>query len=452
MSNSSITTAENIYVHAIGISDALMDMTVGEEANISAIVSPSNATNKGITWSSNNTNVATVRSNLTIGGATITAVGAGTATITVAAQDGSGVKATCRINVTAGFGDDEYHIVPDSNRNKALFVGDKDKNIFNLYPETNDKNIYVRDLNYRMRAKFKITGDGSNRKILSTLNEDYVICNDGSNNAAVSHTATDANSNLTFVPYGTESRLYKIKLTSSSLYLTYSNGRAVWAANSTSNEPYQIWKIQGKPANIHNGIDSLEPISNTSINAMLSNGEEFVCRYYKPDESTNSIYTLTSQEAQRLHNAGLSIVSVYQYAGNKSSEFNQTRAEIDAEQALNKAIAAGQPENTAIYFAVDYSGHNDLDIIKAYFDTVKSIIGHRYKVGVYGGGTVCEYIKQTTHVADYSWLSHSTDFDGYPDDDNTLDFNIKQAEERENCYGINKIDDDVAVGNDYGQW
>ncbi len=99
MSNNSIKTAGNIYVYAIGISDALIDMEVGKTANISAIVSPSNATNKKVKWSSSNTNVATVIGKLNTGNATITAKGAGTATITAAAQDGSGVFVRCIINV-----------------------------------------------------------------------------------------------------------------------------------------------------------------------------------------------------------------------------------------------------------------------------------------------------------------------------------------------------------------
>ena len=58
-------------------------------------VTPYNATDKSVTWSSDNTAVATV--NATTG--EVTAVAAGTATITATANDGSGVTATCTVTV-----------------------------------------------------------------------------------------------------------------------------------------------------------------------------------------------------------------------------------------------------------------------------------------------------------------------------------------------------------------
>uniref|UniRef100_I5AQ26 Ig-like domain-containing surface protein n=1 Tax=Eubacterium cellulosolvens (strain ATCC 43171 / JCM 9499 / 6) TaxID=633697 RepID=I5AQ26_EUBC6 len=58
-------------------------------------VTPYNATDKSVTWSSDNTDVATV--NATTG--EVTAVAAGKATITATANDGSGVTATCTVTV-----------------------------------------------------------------------------------------------------------------------------------------------------------------------------------------------------------------------------------------------------------------------------------------------------------------------------------------------------------------
>lgn len=58
-------------------------------------VTPYNATDKSVTWSSGNTAVATV--NATTG--EVSGVAAGTATITATANDGSGVTATCTVTV-----------------------------------------------------------------------------------------------------------------------------------------------------------------------------------------------------------------------------------------------------------------------------------------------------------------------------------------------------------------
>ena len=57
---------------------------------------PSNATNKGITWTSSNAAVATVDASGTVRG-----LKTGSATITATAQDGSGVRAVCKVTVAS---------------------------------------------------------------------------------------------------------------------------------------------------------------------------------------------------------------------------------------------------------------------------------------------------------------------------------------------------------------
>jgi hypothetical protein len=57
-------------------------------------VLPSDATDKSLTWTSSNSGVATVKDGV------VTAVGEGTATITVKTMDGSNLSATCKVTVT----------------------------------------------------------------------------------------------------------------------------------------------------------------------------------------------------------------------------------------------------------------------------------------------------------------------------------------------------------------
>ena len=70
-------------------------IAVGKTETVTATVLPLGATNKRLTWTSDNTAVATVEDG------TVTAIAVGTANIIATATDGSGVTATCRVTVTA---------------------------------------------------------------------------------------------------------------------------------------------------------------------------------------------------------------------------------------------------------------------------------------------------------------------------------------------------------------
>jgi hypothetical protein len=67
----------------------------GATLTLTATVSPSNASNKALTWKSSNTKVATVTST-----GKVKAVGEGTCIITATAKDGSGKKASANIQVS----------------------------------------------------------------------------------------------------------------------------------------------------------------------------------------------------------------------------------------------------------------------------------------------------------------------------------------------------------------
>ena len=78
--------------------------TTNPTVTITPTITPSNATNKGVTWNSSNPAVATVNAS-----GVVTYVGAGTTTITATAQDGSGVRGTC--TVTCNWNDTNSYTV-----------------------------------------------------------------------------------------------------------------------------------------------------------------------------------------------------------------------------------------------------------------------------------------------------------------------------------------------------
>ena len=84
-----------IKVDSISLSNFDIKVPFGKTAKLTATVSPSNATNKKLAWTTSNPGVAVVDSN-----GNITAVEKGNAVITCMAMDGSGVSASCTVTVT----------------------------------------------------------------------------------------------------------------------------------------------------------------------------------------------------------------------------------------------------------------------------------------------------------------------------------------------------------------
>ena len=86
---------DRVGVTGVSLNKTSLSLNIGETFTLSATVTPSNAAEKSVSWTSSNTGVATVDQN-----GKVTAVKAGTATITVRTTDGS-YTATCSITVTS---------------------------------------------------------------------------------------------------------------------------------------------------------------------------------------------------------------------------------------------------------------------------------------------------------------------------------------------------------------
>ena len=89
-----ICDANNTLVTSITLNKASAILPIGGTEALSATVSPANASNKALAWTSSNTAVATVNAN-----GLVTAVAIGVADVTAIAVDGSGTSATCAVRV-----------------------------------------------------------------------------------------------------------------------------------------------------------------------------------------------------------------------------------------------------------------------------------------------------------------------------------------------------------------
>ena len=99
------TTPTVVDVTGVTLDKETLALNVGETGNLTATVAPSNATNKNVTWSSSDETVATVNNGV------VTAVAAGTTTITVTTEDGN-KTATCTVTVTSSTPGVEKTYVP----------------------------------------------------------------------------------------------------------------------------------------------------------------------------------------------------------------------------------------------------------------------------------------------------------------------------------------------------
>ena len=93
--NTLAAVMDNVYmVSSITLNNSTLTINTGSTAQLTATVSPSNASSKTVKWTSSNTNIATVDYD-----GVVTAVSPGTCTITATAKDGSGKQASCAVTV-----------------------------------------------------------------------------------------------------------------------------------------------------------------------------------------------------------------------------------------------------------------------------------------------------------------------------------------------------------------
>ncbi|MGD9615947.1 MAG: glycoside hydrolase domain-containing protein [Alphaproteobacteria bacterium] len=162
---------------------------------------------------------------------------------------------------------------------------------------------------------------------------------------------------------------------------------------------------------------------------LKGSGLHFVARYYRSPVSRWP--ALTAEEAGSISSNGMKVVAVWQHLSHRPDHFTYERGHSDAVNAYQQARVLGQPSGSAIYFAVDYDApaRDIAGVVQQYFRGVHAGLAAAgggsppYRVGVYGSGAVCRYLKRIG-LAEYAWLSASTAWYGSRD---FTDWNIKQG-------------------------
>ena len=135
-------------------------------AQLTAIVAPDDADNLGLTWTSDNEEVATVDEN-----GLVTAVGEGMATITATANDGSGVSASCVVTVTFidGIADVETSKVTVLAANGRITVSGKEKDDTVSVYDTGGRLLYRGEsdvIDVPRKAMYIVTVSGKSYKVI----------------------------------------------------------------------------------------------------------------------------------------------------------------------------------------------------------------------------------------------------------------------------------------------
>lgn len=152
-----ITVKDGISVTGITLNKPTLEIPAGETYTFEPEFFPSNATNRGVSWSSNNESVATIAAD-----GTLTAVSMGKATITATTEDG-GKKAICYVTVTAALTD--VSGVELSMNSLNLLVGDTFELEANVKPSTaENKNVTWKSSN---SAVASVSEDGTVKALKS---------------------------------------------------------------------------------------------------------------------------------------------------------------------------------------------------------------------------------------------------------------------------------------------
>ena len=256
-----IEAEQKIAPTQITLSTTSMSLNVNGTATLTATITPTNATDKSVVWSSSNTSVATVNAN-----GIVTAVGNGTATITVKTVDGNKI-ATCKVTVTTKV------TGVDITNSKSFVVDINDtanktmQCTYNVLPSTaSNKNVTWKS------SDTSVATVDSNGKITAV----------GVGYATITVTTADGGKQDTHMVYVYESNSairgggnwwLKMKLAKTSLYMTSAN------ANTTNGTKVQLGQDVGADTQLWQFIDCIssnggvafKPRANTDTYVLTAN-------------------------------------------------------------------------------------------------------------------------------------------------------------------------------------
>ena len=139
------------------------------------------------------------------------------------------------------------------------------------------------------------------------------------------------------------------------------------------------------------GCDAAQSLSYEDAVMLKNNGYDIVGRYLVGNFAT------TTQELTDILKAGMNVFPIYETGSYETSYFSPEQGTSDAVDAVQACRKFGIPEQTRIYFTVDYDmeGYQIENLVIPYFKAIFEKFNSselQYNIGIYGSRNVCEEV------------------------------------------------------------
>ena len=215
----------------------------------------------------------------------------------------------------------------------------------------------------------------------------------------------------------------------------------------------------GDPDRSALGADCATILNAAKAQTLYDNGYRYVGRYLTGTYSGGISKAMTAAEANIILNTGLRFFPIYQQGATTVSYFTQERGTSDAKAAIAAAMALGIPQDTIIYFAVDFDAMDSqitVSVIPYFSKVYEEMSGSIYKTGIYGARNVCSRVAKAGYSSSSFVADMSTGFSGnlgfkIPDDWAFSQFaNLEGAKALGSGDGRIEIDKNAVSGRDHG--
>ena len=223
-------TKAKVAVTGVSLDNTLLLISVGESRKLSATVKPSGATNKEVSWTSNNESVATVDSNGNVKG-----LKEGSATITVTTKDGS-KTATCKVTVSKPVSTIAVTGVSLNKTSLSLTVGESQSLSATVSPSNaSDKSVSWKSSDTSVAT---VDGSGNVKAVKAGTAKVTVTTKDGSKTATCNVTVKSSSVAVTSISLNKKD-LYLSEGESEKLIVTFNpsdatNKEVTWESDTPS--------------------------------------------------------------------------------------------------------------------------------------------------------------------------------------------------------------------------